>query len=308
MRDKPAFTDAPLDRADWLREDADALAALRAAPGARIAAFWRLKPLVRIKADGAAEPAWAESAALLAPFDPDVSRPEIFLGLEGEGGGVFADALDPNADPAEAAPEGAVRFMELREAAALLSPEDGSILAAARSLLAWHETHGFCSRCGGPSTPSHAGWRRICERCLEEHYPRVNPVVIMVIARGDKILLGRGPTWPENFYSCLAGFMEPGETPEQAARREALEESGIVLGEVGYLMAQPWPFPGSLMLGMHAEALGDEISLEGSELADVRWFSRVEVADVMASRSAIARTPADVAVAHHLIRWWLDRG
>jgi NAD+ diphosphatase len=198
--------------------------------------------------------------------------------------------------------------MELREAAALLSADAGAILGAARSLLAWHETHGFCSRCGAASLPAYGGWRRVCGRCLEEHYPRVNPVVIMTIARQDRLLLGRQPSWNARAYSCLAGYVEPGETPEQAARREALEEAGVRLGDVGYVMSQPWPFPASLMLGMHAVALTDEIRIDGAELADARWFSRAEVADMMAGRHALARTPSDVAVAHHLIRRWLERG
>ncbi len=309
MADKPAFVDDPLDRNEPLRSDPERLAVLRARADARIALLWRLKPLVRVGDDGRAAIAF-DAAADVQRHPPTVGAdqaPEVFLGLDDQDRGVFAVALDPAVEPV-LDPTGPLRFMELREAAAALPADEASILGAARSVLAWHEANGFCGRCGSRSTVVHAGWRRRCPSCGVEHFPRVDPVVIMLIEREDSILLGQGLLWPPNAWSCIAGFVEPGETPEQAARREAKEETGILLGEVRYLMAQPWPFPGSLMLGLRAEALTEDIRVDPSELKAARWFSRAEVADMMAGTHPIARTPFKAAVAHHLIRWWLERG
>ncbi len=297
--DAPAFTAFPLDRADHLRRDEAALAALAARLDARIGAFWRLKPLVRESA-GALAPAYASADRIEAP------SARVFLGLDKDGAPVFAAALDPADEPAGIDTD--ARFMELREAAAGLDAGEGSILAAARSVLAWHASHGFCSKCGAASAPALGGWKRVCPACATEHFPRVDPVVIMLIVRNGHVLLGRGPSWPERFFSCLAGFVEPGETIADAARREAKEETGVALGEVSFLMSQPWPFPSSLMLGLRAEALSEAITIDRHELAEARWFSRVEVEAMMAGTNPIARTPHPVAVAHHLLKRWLEHG
>jgi NAD+ diphosphatase len=296
MTDAPAFTAFPLDRADALRRDPGALADLRARPDARLTLFWRLKPLV---ADGAIAPAYLSGGA----FERGDAL-EVFLGVDGERRPVFAVALDGETEPAPGV-EGA-RFAELREAAASMDAGEASILAAARAVLGWHASHAFCSKCGGLSTPALGGWRRDCAACKGEHFPRVDPVVIMLIERDGRVLLGRAPAWPERAYSCLAGFVEPGETLADAARREAREETSVILGEVSFLMSQPWPFPSSLMLGLRAEALTDAITLDPHELADARWFSREDVAAMMAGTNAVARTPPPIAVAHHLLRWWLE--
>ena len=197
---------------------------------------------------------------------------------------------------------------QLREAAATMDAGEGSILAAARSVLAWHATHGFCAQCGAPSVPVYGGWKRLCSACGTEHFPRVSPVVIMLITRDDRVLLGRGPTWPERFYSCLAGFMEPGETIENAVRRETFEESGIKLGRVVYHASQPWPFPYSLMIGCFGEALNEDINLDLAELEDCRWFERGEVLSMLAKTHPTLLTPPPGAIAHHLIRAWAEAG
>jgi NAD+ diphosphatase len=298
MHDGPAFAAYPLDRAEPSRRDDAALAALAARPDARVAAFWRLKPLVRDEG-GVVAPAWLEVGR--------AGPPAVFLGLDADGAPVFAAALDPAAEPQSELAPGA-RFMELREAAGTMDAALASILAAGRSVLAWHASHGFCAKCGAASAPALGGWKRVCSVCGTEHFPRVDPVVIMLIVRDGRVLLGRGPTWPERAYSCLAGFMEPGETLADAARREAKEETGVVLGEVGFLMSQPWPFPSQIMLGLRAEALTEEITIDPHELADARWFTRGEVEAMFAGTHALARTPPPVAVAHHLLRWWLAEG
>ncbi len=285
------FTPASLDRADALRSDDAARAALWARGDATAVVLWRGKVLL----DGDA-PARLHPDALQ---DPWLS---LFLGLE-HGAPRFAVALDPAADPPEGLP-GA--FGDLRLAAGRLSIEDASALGTARTVFSWHRSHGFCARCGHATTVDRGGWRRTCTRCDSEHFPRVDPVVIMLITHRDRILLGRAPSWPAGMFSCLAGFLEPGETVEAAARREAMEEASVEIGEVTYLMSQPWPFPRSLMLGLRAEARSDAVRVDGIELAEARWFSRAQIAQVLDGTHPDAAAPAPIALAHHLIRWWID--
>jgi NAD+ diphosphatase len=299
MTDAPAFVAFPLDRADAVRRDEAQLAALLVRPDTRVAPLAGLKVLVR-EDEGALAPVYVAGDR----FDPS-SAVVVFLGLDEDGAAVFAAGLDAGAAPPVEPP---ARFEELRAAAAGLAPRAASLLAAARSVLAWHTTHRFCSACGAESAPALGGWKRVCASCAAEHFPRVDPVVIMLIVRDRRVLLGRAPAWPERAYSCLAGFIEPGETIADAARREAKEETGVLLGEVSYLMSQPWPFPSSLMLGLRAEALSEKITIDAHELSDARWFSRAEVEAMMAGTHPIARTPPPFAVAHHLLTWWLANG
>lgn len=158
-----------------------------------------------------------------------------------------------------------------------LPPEMLSILAQARSILHWHEKHGFCANCGAKSLMMDAGYKRHCPACQTEHFPRTDPVVIMAVRHHDQILLGRQASWAQGMFSTLAGFMEPGETIEQAVAREVLEEAGIKVGAVSYVTSQPWPFPSSLMIGMIAEATTTEIKLDPAELEEARWFTRTEL-------------------------------
>jgi NAD+ diphosphatase len=314
MLDAPAFTAFPLDRAEALRRDADAVASLAARPDARVAALWRLKPLVGDQ-DGALTPAYFPRSRLDPASLQSKVVVEVFLGLDAAGAPVFAVALDPALEPppdfaalvmgGESTPD--VRFVELREAAATMHAGEASILATARALFAWHEAHGFCPKCGAPSVSTLGGWKRVCSVEGTEHFPRVDPVVIMLITRDEQALLGRGVTWPEGRFSCLAGFVEPGETAEDAARREAQEETGILLGEVGFLMSQPWPFPSQLMLGLHAQALSEAIIVDPHELAEARWASRAEVEAMLAGKHPSLRGPPPFAVAYHLLRWWVSR-
>jgi NAD+ diphosphatase len=208
-------------------------------------------------------------------------------------------------------PGGTVAETDLRSVAteAAVSPESIGALAQARSLLNWHQRHRFCSVCGQPSVMKIGGYRRDCPSCGAEHFPRTDPVVIMLTIDGDRCLLGRQQRFVTNMYSCLAGFLEPGETVEDAVRRETFEESGIKVGRVRYHASQPWPFPSSLMIGCHAEAKSTEITRDEAELEDCRWFPRTEVRAMLAGTHPNGlKAPQPVAIAHHLIRFWAEAG
>ncbi len=193
---------------------------------------------------------------------------QIFLGLDEAGTAWFAMAVSEQ--------DGLVPLRKIYSEG-LLSKPVMDLLAQARSLVHWHERHGFCAACGTKSTLHDAGYRRVCPSCKIEHFPRTDPVVIMVVRHGDNFLLGRQASWPAHMYSALAGFMEPGETIEQAVAREVLEETSIAVDTVSYIASQPWPFPSSIMIGMQAEARNTDITIDPKELEDARWFSRDEV-------------------------------
>jgi NAD+ diphosphatase len=180
-------------------------------------------------------------------------------------------------------------------------------LAEAKAVLQWHLRHRFCSNCGAPSQSVDAGWKRLCPSCKTEHFPRTDPVVIMLIVDGERCLLGRSPRFAPTMWSCLAGFIEPGESFEDAVHRETREEAGIVCGRVKYFRSQPWPFPTSLMIGCHAEALSHDIVVDRTELEDARWFSKDEcLAMLMRNHPDGLTMPPPVAIAHHIVRSWVE--
>lgn len=218
---------------------------------------------------------------------PD-GAPFIFLGHDGQNllGVTTVDGGD---------------LADLREQLHALSPRDAELAATARALLAWHDSHRFCAACGAPSRMVDSGWRRVCDTCGASHFPRTDPVVIMLITHGEDVLVGRSPGWPERMYSLLAGFVEPGETVENAVRRETMEEAGISVGAVSYLASQPWPFPASLMLGCRAEALSRDITLDPAELEDALWISREDLAQVFADQHPDIRRPRRAAIAGSLM-------
>jgi NAD+ diphosphatase len=197
----------------------------------------------------------------------------IYLGEDPKGQSWFAREIEPS--------ESLIPIRSLMIEGGL-TQERLSILAQARSILHWHSSHGFCAKCGAQSLMADAGYKRVCPACKAEHFPRTDPVVIMAVRHSDQILLGRQASWPPNMFSALAGFMEPGETIEQAVAREVLEEAGIEVGAVSYVTTQPWPFPSSLMIGMIAEALTTEIKLDPAELEDARWFTRSDLEKMLA--------------------------
>lgn len=314
MRDAEAVTFGgnSLDRAAHLRKD---IAPILSDPKARTLLMWRGKPLIDLE-DGA-RIAWVE---MDSPLLADATGAPIFLGLEGDEPRFASDVSaweDPKADRDEMAkfldtsenqhPDAPERwkFIELRALMSELSHEDGSIVATARAVQSWHETHPHCARCGAASDITMAGWQRSCPACNAQHFPRTDPVIIALITHGNSVLLGRSPAWPDKFYSLLAGFMEPGETIEAATRREIFEEAGVRLGPVEYLSSQPWPYPGSLMLGVRAEALGREITIDPEEIAEAKWVSREDVMAAQDGSNPELLPARQGAIARFLIDRWL---
>jgi NAD+ diphosphatase len=231
----------------------------------------------------------------------------IFLGLV-DGAPRFAIALDPAAAEALKARDELV-VTDLRSIAVrgLVAADHLPPLAEGKALVGWHARHRFCPNCGAASNLVEGGWRRDCPSCRAQHFPRTDPVVIMLPVAGERCVLGRSHRFVPGMWSCLAGFVEPGETIEEAVRRETREEAGIVCGRVGYFASQPWPFPSSLMIGCHAEALSHEIIIDRAELDDARWFDREEVATMLLRCHPDGlTTPPTVAIAYHIIRAWVE--
>lgn len=279
-----AFAGSALDRAQVERRRPGWLAERRADPRARAV----LMSERGIWLDG--------SRLLLAPPSDDA----IFLGLAGDTP-LFADDVS-SAEPEQGRPAG------LREAATELPAGEATLAGYAGSLLAWHRRHRFCANCGALTEPRDAGHERHCPACDAHHFPRTDPVAIVRVTDGEnRLLLGRQARWPEGRFSLLAGYVEPGETLEEAVRREVLEESGIVLGDVSYIASQPWPFPSSLMLGFSALAAGGAPAPGDDELAEVRWFERDEVERAARGEGPLALSPP-YSIARRLIDAWLAGG
>lgn len=315
MKDAEAvtFAGASIDRATHLRGQPEALAALGRAEGARCLALSRGRPLMEFV--GVPRLGWMPVDHALF----EAAGPAIFLGLE-EGAARFAREvpdwapLPESAGPPAFVDDGTethptlpetLRFADLRARMAEIPAADAGNAAAAKGIFAWHGSHGFCASCGARSDLAEAGWKRVCPACGAQHFPRTDPVVIMLITHGNSVLLGRSAAWPPGMYSLLAGFMEPGETIEAAVRRETWEEAGVKVGAVEYLSSQPWPFPSSLMLGCWGEALSREILLDPNELEDARWISREEAMMATAGLMPDLRPARKGSIARFLIERWL---
>lgn len=305
-----SFAGNPLDRIAAVRPDEARMAELLAAPDTRIAAFAGERPLVSVSPDGSRmDIRWMTRDEVLAHGDE--STPVTLLGMTEEGAARFACKLRLDGEgqaPDEMAACG--KFIDLRSLAVqgLIDRTELGMLAEARSLAAWHERHGFCANCGAPSVPSDGGHKRVCPACKAEHFPRTDPVAIMLVHHDGHLLLGRQSRFAEGIYSCLAGFVEPGESIEEAARREIFEESGVRVGPIEYHSSQPWPFPSNLMIGLMGEALGRDLNVDYDELEDARWFPLAEVATMQARGHPDGlATPPDISIAHQLIRAFLAR-
>jgi NAD+ diphosphatase len=230
-----------------------------------------------------------------------------FLGLM-EGAPRFVLALDPAAvEGLKARNDFVVTDLRSIAVRGLVAADHLPPLAEGKALINWHGRHRFCSNCGTPTNLVQGGWRRDCPACRAQHFPRTDPVVIMLPVDGGRCVLGRSHRFQSGMWSCLAGFVEPGETIEEAVRRETREEAGIFCGRVAYFASQPWPFPTSLMIGCHAEALSRDIVIDATELDDARWFDREEVATMLLrSHPDGLTTPPTVAIAYHIIRAWAE--
>ena len=295
------YTESRLTRAAERRKDAAAIAAMSADANAGV--YISGGEMIVLKQGTPCEAlfTFAEARALAT------AEEIVFLGLA---------ATDPRFGIG-IAPDAAVGLKErsdlvvtdLRSIAVqgLVHPEHLPPIAEAKAILHWHARHRYCSNCGAVTAVSDGGWRRDCAQCNAQHFPRTDPVVIMLAIDGDKCLLGRSPRFIPNMWSCLAGFMEPGEAIEDAVRRETLEEAGITTGRVRYLASQPWPFPSSLMIGCYAEATSRDIVVDTEELEGARWFSKDELARMLMRRHEEGlTTPPPVAIAHHIIRSFVD--
>lgn len=320
---RTGFARNPLDRKSEIRDDKALLATMMAAAETRFVVIGRDRPILR-RTDSGYDPFFTAAQAQTIGRQ----RETVLLGVGSTGmdadGAVFAIVLDDSAvDIVEVADEGGLidtrKFLvpgrndlfvhDLRALATegSLPVETIGILGQAKSIMHWHARHRFCSNCGTSSEMANAGWRRECRTCKTQHFPRTDPVVIMMAVHGDDCLLGRAGRFGKHMYSALAGFLEPGETIEDAVRREIREESGIRIGRVGYLMSQPWPFPASLMIGCIAEALNRDIVIDRNELEDCRWFSRRDVELMLRREHPQEYTaPHPLAIAHHLLRAWSE--
>lgn len=297
-----AYANSPLDRVSGRRSDEAFVRALANSPAAR--AYVVGGELVVLKKHGETFDARFafDEVGMLGPV-----RDTVFLGLDGENGR-FGVGIEQESALSLKGRNGII-VLDLRSVIAqgLIPPEAIANVAAAKALLHWHERHGHCANCGAQSTPVHGGWRRDCPACGAEHFPRTDPVVIMLAVNGERCLLGRQARFPEGMWSCLAGFVEPGESIEEAVRRETLEEAGIHCQRVAYFGSQPWPFPMSLMIGCFVEAGSENIEIDRTELEAARWFSREEVAQLL-TRQHPGRlwSPPPFAIAHHIMRGWVE--
>lgn len=310
------FGGSGLDRAAELRADPDALRQLETDPQTQIILLWRGKPLVR-------GPDFDELVCVRAghPVLKLAEDAPIFLGRDDAGHAIFAYDISSWTPPADAdqpsnsfldtteqqhpdLPPDAY-FVELRRIMVRLSARDAELSATAKAVLSWHRSHRFCAKCGAESRMTQGGWQRTCDACGAHHFPRTDPVVIMLITHGPRTLLGRSPGWPDGMYSCLAGFIEPGETIEAAVRREVFEESGVRVGPVRYLSSQPWAFPSSLMIGCHGEALSDQINIDPNEIEDAIWVTKSDLLEAFAGQNPKILPARRGAIAQFLLRNWL---
>jgi NAD+ diphosphatase len=292
MHEANTFSGSPLDRAGTRRTDESWVRGLLADPSSRA---------VGVTPDGVLVEDGGEPGLARLPLAAFEGAEPLLLGIEPDGAALFAF------DAGAAAPPPGVTAVGLRDAGALLSPGEGGVIAQATGLVNWHRRHPHCAVCGAATEVAEAGYLRRCPSCGALHHPRTDPVVIMLVTDDDRALLGRQARWPPGRYSALAGFVEPGETLEEAVAREVREEAGVEVRGARYASSQPWPFPSSLMLGFFAEYAGGEATPRDQELEDVRWFSRAELEGVRAGTVDGLGLPPPIAIARRLIDEWLDR-
>jgi NAD+ diphosphatase len=294
LQNPNAFADYPLDKAGARRKDTAWLNEATRSPAVRVAVFDGASPLVDEAGAVFLGPEAFENAVTIA----------LFLGVGREGEPYFAVQRRDDL----ALPEGAV-FGDLRPIAPLLTDRDASILGCAKALFEWHARHGYCANCGSPSAVEDAGWRRSCPACGADHFPRVDPVAIMLPIFEERCCVGRQARFPPGMFSAFAGFVEPGESLEEACARELLEEAGLVAEAVAYHSSQPWPFPSSMMVGLHARVADATLTLDRDEIDDALWLTKEEARAALAGGLLLEGgrqvfTPPPLAIAHQLIKAW----
>lgn len=287
------FAGVPIDRADAVRNDPEKLAALK---------DWRARLLKLEGLDPVMDAEGRLEWGTLADCDPKAEL--VFLGFKDDRACFAAVPGDGES--------GIIRVGgRAWKAMGVLSAEDLAAYGMARSLVDWHARHRFCARCGAATAPAKGGWQRSCTACEAQHFPRVDPVTIMLVEHDGKLLLGRQPRFEPRRYSLLAGFIEPGESVEEAVAREVFEEAGVIAHSVRYVASQPWPFPSQLMIGCHARTDNPALQVDMTELEDARWFTRADVETAMRasaeSPSSPFIAPPPQAIAHQLMQWWLEQ-
>lgn len=299
------FSGDPLWRASNERREQEWVEAHLRSPASRFLPMWRNNALATTGDQTSL--LWLDSSVLKHAAERD--KP-VLLGIRDEVAH-FAVDLSPLEEPLTALGLEGAEFADTRAAAARLDGGEAGILAHARSLVDWHKRHGFCPACGAPTDQREGGYMRKCDACGAEHFPRTDPVVIMVAWRGERCILGRQRAWAPNFYSALAGFIDQGETIEEAVRREVMEEVGLEVDGVEYRRSQPWPFPSSLMIGCFAHVTGEQETIDPWELDGARWFTREEIRRAIADPDPEKHgfgVPGRIAIAHHIIKEWSELG
>jgi NAD+ diphosphatase len=301
---RPAFVTHVLDRAAHLRNNEPKMLALERKPDTRAYVVHR-DSLVVNKENGSSRALLTIDEALKYGANPGT----IFLGLR-DGAAVFGMGISaPAMENLVGREDVAVAELRGMVMQGVVPPDQLSAIAVAKSLVNWHQRHGYCANCGARTGMTEAGWKRECPNCKTEHFPRTDPVVIMLVTSGEKCLMGRQKHFAPGMYSCLAGFVEAAETIEDAVRREVLEESGIRCTDVNYYMTQPWPYPSSLMIGCTARATSEDIVVDHSELEDARWFDHDEAALMLKRQHPDGLAgPHPFAIAHHLLGRWVHTG
>ncbi len=296
------FAGNPLDRGDLERRDEQLLKDMVWQDNAKFLPFHKLNPLILRKQQP--KLAWISNDFLEGL--PKETRNPTFLGFDSERNPYFAvdvSQVENSSDISNFVDQ--ADFEDGRSAAISITNDQSGILAQARSNLNWHAQHKFCSVCGAESKSQRGGLMRECPRCKTQHFPRTDPVAIMLVYKGERCVMGQTLARSNStFYSCLAGFMDQGESIEEGVRREVREESGLQIGKVTYHSSQPWPFPSSLMIGCHAEAISEEIVSDPGEMSDVRWFTKEDVKLALEDRLDGVNIPGPIAIAHHLIKAW----
>ncbi len=293
----------PLERRSDKREDTAFIDNLLDDARTRFLIFGGDVPLLK---RGDRQDPWFSSSETKAFGEPLL---RIFLGEEADGSGRFALGFSPSTDaPADDANHARIDLRSLAQQG-LVEAGTLGMMAEAKSMLDWHRRHAFCANCGSASRMTAAGWQRVCDACGTRHFPRVDPVVIMLVIDGERCLLGRQRQFVPGMYSALAGFIEPGETAEDAVRREVMEEAHVTCSQVTYFASQPWPFPSSLMIGYFAHASDTDITVDTAELEDARWFSRDEARAMLAgTHEQGLSAPKPLAIAHHLLKAYVEHG